>query len=741
MRRNGLFILVSGLIGCCVVAIVRAQGPGDSPGAPTRATESGWESRVKNDDADSRPGTPQVVLNSATGSDLSAQGDTSSVQGQATPPSRLGTWQTTVIEGPGSTYTATEVQKKNYLVQASGAVDGTSRRPFGTLADRLKSLRQTSQLPGGLPTVTVVSPVQEKPPASDAVGDKSQSNLPESLLPTGLNEKQSSRRDRPNPREPESSGQETRTDPVPQKAATDRATGQTEVEGKLLPGATKSDEGATESVSDNSAAIPRESGSESEELLLSGKSAALNVVTTGPRTVIVGKQATYVVHLSNSVATTAKSVTVVVNIPHSADIVGTKATVGDAHFEASGDYGNRVRWTIDRFAGHGREQLELTLLPQDSRSFELSVEWAFQPERTTAQIEVREPKLELSIHGPSDVLYGQTKVYSLKLSNPGSGDAENVVVHLLPIGPEQKVAGIRKLGTIKAGESKRIDVELVAEQAGQIIIRAQAFASGGLRVESVEEVLVRRADLAVEIEAPEMKYAGTVTNYSIRVSNTGDASADNVVALAQLPPGAEFLPRGSSPPATVTDGHAEWNIGQLLQGDSRTVKFSCVLNGAGPNRIEVVSRAADGLAAMQTAVTAVEAMADLKLVVNDPQGPLSITEDAKFEIQIINRGTKAAKDIRVFAFFSEGIEPILIEGGRAHIEPGQAIFQPIDRLSAGQNLVYQITARATVSGNHNFRVELECSDPESKLASQETTRFYGDIPVGESSSRSIQRRR
>ena len=120
-----------------------------------------------------------------------------------------------------------------------------------------------------------------------------------------------------------------------------------------------------------------------------------------------------------------------------------------------------------------------------------------------------------------------------------------------------------------------------------------------------------------------------------------------------------------------------------------------------------------------------EALADLKLLINDPQGPVPAGEPTVYEVRVVNRGTKAAERVQVATFFSEGIEPIEVEGGAADIGVGQVVFQPIARIGAGQQLVFKITARAEHEGNHTFRTEVRCASPETKLAAQETTRFYG----------------
>ena len=112
-------------------------------------------------------------------------------------------------------------------------------------------------------------------------------------------------------------------------------------------------------------------------------------------------------------------------------------------------------------------------------------------------------------------------------------------------------------------------------------------------------------------------------------------------------------------------------------------------------------------------------------MINDPQGPLPAGEPMVYEVRLINRGTNAAEGVQNASFFSEGIEPISIEGGLAEIGIGQVVFHPVARDDAGQELVYRITAKEEQGRNHTFRTEVVCTSPETKLAAQETTRFYG----------------
>jgi hypothetical protein len=161
-----------------------------------------------------------------------------------------------------------------------------------------------------------------------------------------------------------------------------------------------------------------------------------------------------------------------------------------------------------------------------------------------------------------------------------------------------------------------------------------------------------------------------------------------------------------------------------------------MLAEAGANRLEVLASASDDLTAATTCITRVEALADLKLLINDPQGPVPTGEPMVYELRIMNRGTKAAEGVQIAAFFSEGVEPIAVEGGSAELGVGQVVFQPIARIGAGQQVILKISAKADRAGTHTFRTEVVCSSPQTELAAQETTQFYentasgaGDSPV------------
>ena len=475
---------------------------------------------------------------------------------------------------------------------------------------------------------------------------------------------------------------------------------------------------------------------EESDILLSNHVPSLSFETAGPKRILIGREAKYRVSMLNRGKIDARDVVVTVRLPAWAEVTRTNSTIGTPQVELEADRSYVVHWKMDQLAAKGQEDLIMNILPRDSRPFDLAVGWTLAAAQTTTQIQVQEPKLEMSINGAREALYGETSVYTITLSNPGTGTAENVVLSLMPVTTQQDIAGSRNIGSLEEGERKTIELELTAHQAGLLQVKAVASAEGGLRAEAAQDVHVRRANLEISIIGPPRNFAGTEATYKINIENTGDATADKALAAAGIPAGANYISSNDGGKFDSQSGQIEWQVGSLRPGAVRVLEFLCVLETPGENRIDILAQAEDDLRITKTVVTSVEALADLKLHVNDPKGPISVGQDSVYEVKIVNRGTKAAEHIEVVGYFSEGIEPVDVRGWRGEVSTGQVVFEPIGTLAAGQELVIRITARANRPGDHIFRAQIKCNSPETRLAVEEWTKYYS---MGETDVRQVSR--
>lgn len=468
-------------------------------------------------------------------------------------------------------------------------------------------------------------------------------------------------------------------------------------------------------------------------LLVTRQSPQLSVETSGPRTITVGKEANYEIVLKNSGELAASDVSVTVRIPDFAELLGSKATSGTSengtpaeNAAVSGSYS--VQWRVPRVEAHARETLSLRIVPRKSLPFELGVAWHISPVSSQTTVEVQEPKLAISLAGANEVLFGQTKVYKLSLSNPGTGDAENVMLHLSPLSDPNAAMTKHHIGTLPAGDTKVIEVEMTARQAGKLVIRAQAMADNGLNAEISEEIVVRRAAIAVNVSGSKSKFTGTAAAYTIHVSNTGDAPAEAVQIAAQIPAGAKFISAANGQ-FNADSGKIVWTVPAIRAGSEVTLECKCLLMSAGVNQVSVTAAASTDLSATAAAHTQVEALADLKLEVNEPKGPLPLGEEVTYEILIKNHGSKSAERVFVVAFFEEGIDPISAAGTANEIGSGDVRFSPVATLAPGSTATFKIKAMPKQAGNLAFRAEAVCEADGSKQAQQCTVLFYGEEGV------------
>jgi uncharacterized repeat protein (TIGR01451 family) len=460
-----------------------------------------------------------------------------------------------------------------------------------------------------------------------------------------------------------------------------------------------------------------------------GKSAALKAEITGPQGVTVGKPAPYTVTLTNESDAAADEVQVRVLLPAFVTVLTTQPTSGEAGVQGDAAGQNRLVWNLPRVAGRSHQTLKLQLVTREGDAFDLGVEWTCKPAAARASIVVKQPQLDLSLAGPSDMVFGEEKTFTLSVSNPGSGDAEHVMVSVAAGNspPTQFDAG-----TIPAGHKKEVPLAVVASQPGVIELVISALAEGGLEATTAGKITVRKAEVTLAIEGPPLKYAGSEAVYVVAVGNSGTAAADNVNLSLTLPAGAKYL--GGIEGATTAGSGLKWKIVSLPAGAERTYEVRLQMTTAGVNQLVVQSQATASGTATAAAETEVQAVSDLKLLVNDPSGPLPTSELAVYELQVTNRGSEAARQVKIIVQFSDGVEPVAFEGCEARIVPGQVLCQPLLSLGPGEQAMLRIKAKAEQAGTHQFRVEVTTNDGDARLVSEGTTRFFADSGRGGATS-------
>jgi len=467
----------------------------------------------------------------------------------------------------------------------------------------------------------------------------------------------------------------------------------------------------------------------------STQSPALSVETAGPRRIAVGKEGVYEVVVRNRGGVAAEQVVVSVEVPEWTEVTGLQVTSGTTSPAKSADRGGPMRWQIARLEAQGQERLALRIVPRQSRPFELLAKCDYVPPPSHATIEVQEARLVMALQGPREVLFGKPEVYRLEIANSGTADAENVSVTLSPGAAGEKLAPVtHRFGTLAAGQKRSVAMELTARQDGNLVIQVEARGNDAVRAQLAQEIVVRRATLKIDVEAPKVVYAGNEVTYRIRVRNQGSAPADNVKVRAAIPRGTKYVSSPQNGRLSPDQTKVVWVLDRLNPASEATLPLSCEVSASGPTQLDVQCVADGDLAVAASAVTQVETTANLVLTVDDPSGPIGLGGEATYQLRVQNRGTASAQDVEVVAYFANHVEPISADGGRHRLNSGQVVFESVPTLAPGQTASFQVKVKADAAGNHIYRVEVHAKSTGDRLVREGTTRFYAADGAGEPSN-------
>jgi hypothetical protein len=475
----------------------------------------------------------------------------------------------------------------------------------------------------------------------------------------------------------------------------------------------------------NAAVAPRATSralpSPTQDLVIATHGPRLRAELAGPQSLLVGKSAKYVLNLVNEGESPAEDVQLRLNLPAWVAVESGETTAGDAAAQADVQGSTRMIWNIPQLKANSQETLRLQIVASEGKPFEVTADWTCRPSSLRAAVVVKQPQLELSLAGPSDMTFGDEKPFTITVSNPGTGDAEQVVVQFIAGGSAPQTIDV---GTVPAGKARDVNIKVVANQQNSMELKLIATADGNLRAEAAGRLVVKQPQLAIRVEGPPLKFAGADAVYAVTVSNTGNAAADDLTISATLPTGAKYL--GGVEGAIFGGGVLKWRAGLLPPETERTFEIRCQLMAAGVHRVVVQALGPKSGAASHETETTVEAVSNLKLAVNDPAGPAPVGADVTYELVVMNRGTLAAKNVKLLMQFSEGLEPASVDGAEARIVPGQVLFDTLSELAAGEQVVVHVKAKADREGAHRFRVEVVSTDNDTRLVSEGTTRFFAD---------------
>lgn len=446
---------------------------------------------------------------------------------------------------------------------------------------------------------------------------------------------------------------------------------------------------------------------------------------TGPASVLAGQNFDYKITVTNPSKVEAKDIVVTDNIPSGLTYVSS-SPAGNAS-------GSTVTWNLGSIPAGGDKTVTVTVKGAQSGTFEncAEVKGAYNlSTKCCAKTTVQSPKLLVEKKCTEQIVTCENIEYVITVKNPGDGAANNVkITDTLPDGvttTDGKSSYTANIGTLAGGQSKEIRFTAKASRTGSFTNKVTAEADGGLRSEASCTTMVKQPKLEVTKTGPGKDvYIGRPAEFTITVSNKGDAPARDTILEDVLPGGAEFVKASDN--GQAGGGKVTWNLGTIEPNGSKKVTITLKAVSAGSNKNLATARAFCTDAKAEAPLITVGVPAILVECVDDPD-PIEVGGQTTYTITVTNQGTATGTNIVVECMLPAQ-EDFVSAAGSATKETasGKSVkFAPVPSLAPKATVTYKVTVKGNAAGDVRFKINVfsDQSSAGGAIEETESTHFY-----------------
>jgi hypothetical protein len=450
---------------------------------------------------------------------------------------------------------------------------------------------------------------------------------------------------------------------------------------------------------------------------------AVSLEWVGPPTAKVGQPADFALVVRNACLIPVQQVMVRVRVPNGMIIAATepKAIVEN----------NVVVWNLDTLLAKQEKNLQMKLVPE-ARGDLTPQAWVTFTGCSVMRVKVREPKLVLKASAPDKVLVGDAAAFSLTVSNPGDGSADQVKIHALLSEGLEHARGNKvdfEVGNLAAGESRSVQLICGTKSGGVQKCEGMADAEGGLTARDQVAVNVIQPRLDLVLSGPALRYLERKALYSLKVTNPGDAPAANVTVSDVVPTGFKVLAASDGGRHDFSTRTVSWFLGEIGPNQTREVKLEVQAINPGEHKHKASAAGARGLRAESELTTRVEGLSALLLEMVDTEDPIEVGGDTAYEVRITNTGSKTETDIKLVATVPDKMEFKNAQGPARYREEGKTIvFEPIEKLAPRADAIFRINVKAQEAGTVRFKIQVTSTNLVEPVIKMEATRIYADQP-------------
>jgi uncharacterized repeat protein (TIGR01451 family) len=446
---------------------------------------------------------------------------------------------------------------------------------------------------------------------------------------------------------------------------------------------------------------------------------------TAPESVAIGQEIPYVLTITNHGQVETKTVTVRDFKPKNVRYLRSDPPASEE--------GDQLIWTLGELRPGQPRTINVVFQSEvigavRNRATLTTDEGQTDEKQTVTQ--VMQPQIKLAMIGPETAVKNVPITYQLRVTNPGSGTATNVLIQDRfdkSLEHESKANPIElPVGTVGPGETKTYTLALTPRATGQLWNEAVVTADGGLKDTAKHTVAVQEAQLSLKQIGPARRVAGRPATYTITVTNPGESTVDNLVVREQLP--VELTFKNADSNGQFDGGAVVWSLGSLKPQESKVVQVTATCSRLTPAAVLLATAtAAPGLRAEDKATTQVLGLPGFRVELVDLTDPVPVGGKTTYKIDVTNQGSLAGDQVKIVARIPEQMKFLTATGPAKYtVEDSgrRVVFEPIDGVAPGKKLTYLVDVLAEKAGVAVFHMEMTASALSSPVEEQESTNIF-----------------
>ncbi|MDO5747791.1 MAG: hypothetical protein Q4P66_09080 [Actinomycetaceae bacterium] len=377
--------------------------------------------------------------------------------------------------------------------------------------------------------------------------------------------------------------------------------------------------------------------------------------------------------------------------------------------------------------------------------------------------------VKLTKTGPTSLNAGEKASWTLKASNAGPNPAENVVVSDdipvsvtdISVTPADKctLTGQKikcELGNLGVGDSAAQELTVSGtvktdEPAGNLVNVAKISTTtsqgsdSGQNTATATTPIRRSADIELESKTvePESSRPGESQTWTIKVTNNGPSTAEDVIVTDTIPDAFEIVGRPTGPAGStceVNDQDVTCHLHTMDKGASATITVKTKLDPA-HNKTTVLKN--NAMVSSDTKDPFVNNKKSATFKPQESQSSLTIdkksTDDkvyagkkAHYSVTIGNKGPSVARGVTVTDTLPNGMVPKIasVPGGTCKVND-QTVLCDIGEVAVGESIVatYEVDVASSVKGNVVNTATVHADNDPSDASDQATVDVIPDADL------------